>query len=278
MKYYLIGSKGRLGRAIAKEFAGDAIFSLHREVYDQWSQQGAADLVSRYFERRSKEEATVFVASGLLDPKLPKDELFRVNYILPKNVIDGATKQGVKVITFGTVMEGLLQSKNLYIQSKSALGEYSNAVVGGTCLAAHIQLHTLYGQGCPSPFMFLGQMLAAIRADRDFEMTSGNQLREYHHLADEAVAIRAIADSVTLGLVNLSHGKPISLKAIAESVFDVFDKRHLLRLGALPDPPDENYDKVMPPIEILKQIFFRDSLPAIREYMQACYSLEETIA
>jgi nucleoside-diphosphate-sugar epimerase len=278
MKYYLIGSKGRLGRAIAKEFAGDAICSLHREIYDQWSQQGAADLVSRYFEQCSKEEATVFVASGLLDPRLPEDELFRVNYILPKNVIDGATKHGVNVITFGTVMEGLLQSKNLYIQSKSALGEYSNAVAEEACLATHIQLHTLYGQGCPSPFMFLGQMLAAIQANQDFEMTSGDQLREYHHLADEAVAIRAIVDSVTLGPVNLSHGKPISLKAIAEGVFDMFEKRHLLRLGAIPNPPDENYDKIMPPIEILEEVFFRDSLPAIIEYMQACYSPEEITA
>jgi hypothetical protein len=57
----------------------------------------------RYFDKCSNEEAAVFVASGLLDPKLPQEDLLRVNYHLPKNLIDGPANLGIKIITFGTV-------------------------------------------------------------------------------------------------------------------------------------------------------------------------------
>lgn len=278
MTFYLIGARGRLGQSIADEYANSEIISLERYVYEDWSQAGAADLVSRYFEKSSHAEATVFVASGLLDPKLSYEELLSVNYHLPKNVIDGATKLGMKVVTFGTVMEGVLQLKNHYIQSKTALGEYVSVMAGDAKPVLHLQIHTLFGRGQPSPFMFLGQMLAAIRANQTFKMTSGRQLREYHHLADEAKAIRQIATSEQYGVMNLSHGKPLSLRTIAESVFEVLGKSDLLGVGALPDPPDENYEKILEPSGLVQQIAFRDSLPAIVQYMQACCSCDEAEA
>lgn len=276
MTFYLIGARGRLGQAIADEYGDSEIVSLDRSIYEDWSRPDAPDLVSRYFDKRSKEGATVFVASGLLDPKLSQEDLLRVNYHLPKNLIDGAAKLGIKVITFGTVMEGLLQSKNPYIQSKTALGEYVSAAAAAGRPAIHLQIHTLYGLGQPSPFMFLGQMLSAIRANEPFKMTSGRQLREYHHLTDEAKAIRQIACSAQPGVLNLSHGKPLSLRIIAESVFQAFGKGDLLRVGALPEPPDENYEKVLKPTEIVRHVAFRDSLPAIVQYMQECHTCQET--
>jgi hypothetical protein len=274
MAFYLIGSRGRLGQAIATEYAESEIVSLDRKIYEDWSHPDAADLVSRYFEKRSDENGTVFVASGLLDPMQSQEDLLRVNYTLPKNAIDGATRLGLKVITFGTIMEGLLQSKNPYIQSKTALGEYVSAVADKSKLVTHIQVHTLYGQGQPSPFMFLGQMLNAILADQPFKMTSGRQLREYHHLADEAAAIRKIEEFAGPGVISLSHGQPDSLKAIAEAVFAALGKIDLLRIGALPEPADENYNKTLLPPDIIAEMSFRPSLPSIVEYMRECSILE----
>ena len=272
MTVYLIGARGRLGQAIVNEYADSEIFSLDRSVYEGWSRTGVADLVSRYFDRHSNENATVFVASGLLDSRLSQDELLSVNYHLPKNLIDGAAKLGIKVITFGTVMEGLLKLKNPYIQSKCALRDYVNVVVAQGWPATHLQIHTLFGLGLPSPFMFLGQMLSAIRVNQPFKMTSGRQLREYHHLTDEAKAIRQIANSACPGTLNLSHGKPLSLNTIAESVFQALGKSDLLHIGTLPEPPDENYEKILKPTEIVQQTTFRDSLPAIIQYMQECHA------
>ena len=271
VKLYLIGSRGRLGQAIAHQYADCGIVSLDRATYKDWTKPGVADLVSQYFEKSADQGATVFVASGLLDPGLPQADLFSVNYHLPKNVIDGASKLGNKVITFGTVMERLVELKNPYIQTKAALGKYVYSLAEAGKSVVHLQIHTLYGVGQPSPFMFLGQMLDSIRNDTPFKMTSGRQLREYHHLADDAKAIRLIEETATSGVVNVSHGKPLSLKTIAENVFNALGKDVLLHVGALPEPPEENYNRIFQPSEIMQQVPFRDSLTAVVQYMKECY-------
>ena len=272
MTYYLIGSKGRLGQAIFKTFPDDEVVCLDRSVYRDWSCSGAADRILQYFESVNGTNSTVLVASGLLDANVSSEDLISVNYRLPKNIIDGATKLGLRVVTFGTVMEGLLASKNNYVQSKTLLNEYVQSLTAANNRAVHIQLHTLYGLGEPSPFMFLGQILSALKNNTAFEMTSGCQLREYHHCLDDAEAIKKIADLQTAGVVNLSHGKPVSLKEIARQVFSAFGNDHLLKIGALPEPTEENYDKTFLKSDIVRDVSFRDSLSAIVDYMKTCYS------
>lgn len=273
---YLIGGRGRLGQALAHEYGQGAVMTLDRRIYSDWTQAGAVDKISRYFEKHANQSATVLVACGLLDPKLPADELLSVNYQLPKNLIDAVSKLGINVVTFGTVMEGLLQSKNPYIQTKTILGEYVRAVASSSSPAAHVQMHTLYGIGQPSGFMFLGQLLASLKQNAPFRMTSGQQLREYHHVADDARAIRQIATVGALGVLDVSHGKPLSLKALAEGVFEALGKRQLLQLGALPEPREENYEKTLVPVKMLQSIAFRDSLPAIVQYIRQCHATELT--
>lgn len=272
MALYVLGGSGRLGRAIASEYAGSELFILERSIYENWSRDGAVDLVSKYFDKNLKEKSTVFVASGLLDPKALEEDLFRVNYTLPKNIIDSAAEFDVDIITFGTVLEGLIKSKNPYVKSKTELSKYIEMAVEGRGSIKHIQLHTLYGIGLPSEAMFLGQMLFAVENNIPFQMTSGRQLREYHHLEDEAAAIRTITDSPVFGVINLSHGKPVSLKSIAESVFESLGKSHLLQLGALEEPLEENYHRIFQISEVIKEINFRDTLPAVCEYIRKCCS------
>jgi len=274
MTYCLVGSKGRLGQAIAKTFSHDKTICLERSIYQEWSHSGQADRVSKYFESTNKSYSTILVASGLLDPNASSEDLISINYTLPRNIIDGATKLGFKVITFGTVMEGLLNSKNSYVQSKTLLNEYIQSLTAVKSPATHIQLHTLYGLGKPSPFMFLGQILYALTNNVAFRMTSGCQLREYHHFLDEAKAIQNICGSEITGVVNLSHGKPVSLREIAQHVFLAFDKEGLLDIGALPEPTEENYDKFFLKSNAFNDVKLPDILPAIVNYMKACYSSE----
>jgi hypothetical protein len=85
------------------------------------------------------------------------------------------------------------------------------------------------------------------------------------------MAIKIIAQGESLGVINMSHGQPITLRALAEKVFDFFGQSQLLRVGSLPDLPDENYDKIFHPSEIIQQVSFRDTLPAIIKYMRDCY-------
>ncbi len=68
MIYYLIGSNGRLGQAVRKTLIHDDLVCLDRSIYQNWSNSGSSDKVSKYFELNKKTQATILVASGLLDP------------------------------------------------------------------------------------------------------------------------------------------------------------------------------------------------------------------
>lgn len=266
---FVVGTQGRLGQAIVREYADSQIVPLQRGDYQDWSNPGSYDKVSRFFGAPPV-DSLVFVASGLLDPQLEKDELLRVNYLLPRNIIEGATKLGMKIVTFGTVMEGLLASNNPYVATKARLGDYVAEIASKGVNALHLRLHTLYGNGEPSPFMFLGQMLSALRHDTPFRMTPGKQLREYHHVDDEATAIRRLAESAPAGVTELSHGKPVRLHQIAETVFHALNQEHLLEIGAIHEPPKENYKWVYTRSILLEDLSFRDTLPAVTNYMRDC--------
>jgi nucleoside-diphosphate-sugar epimerase len=269
----ILGASGRLGRALTQEF--DAPLCPDRTVYAGWAADGAAGSVTRYFEGLQKRPEAVLVASGLLDPRLPADDLTAVNYRLPRNVVEGVSGLGIRVLTFGTVTEALPVTNNPYIESKSALGAYIERVAAEGLPVVHVRLHTLYGVGAPSPFMFLGQMLSAILRNARFEMTSGRQLREYHHVLDDAMATRLLCRSKTTGVVNLGHGKPLQLRSLAEHVFEAVGKSYLLALGALPDPPAENYSLTLGVPDMLEQIEFRDTLSAVTEYVRSCLASSE---
>lgn len=272
MHHYLIGSRGRLGQAIAGAYNTSQLYPLNRNEYEEWSRPGAADKISKYFDKNPNEGSTIFVTSGLLDPGLSKEELYSINYLLPVNLIDGVSKAGIKVVTFGSVMEGLVKSKNPYINSKIALKDFveNTAAKKNWVQPLHIQIHTLYGSGQPSSFMFLGQILDSIKYNKPFKMTSGRQLREYHHLSDEAIAIKKLVEANISGVHDISHGKPVSLASIAKSAFDAFGREDLLHIGALEEPAEDNYEKIFKPLTILETVNFRESLPGIVDYLLEC--------
>lgn len=270
-RIYLIGGRGRLGQAIAREYADSDVIMPDRAIYEAWSKEGAEREIARYFERQAG-ESLVFVTSGLLDPRLPAESLQGVNFRLPKNLIAAVAPLGMRVVTFGTVMETFTGTQNAYVESKRSLSEYVNTSGRTGRGALHLQIHTLYGLGAPTPFMFLGQILDAIRRSAPFPMTSGRQLREYHHLEDEARAIRWLAESAAHGTVALSHGNSLPLRDIAVAVFEGLEKSELLRVGAIADPVEENFERAFEPVVLPAAIKFREALPAIVAYMKSCLS------
>ena len=266
----VIGGRGRLGQALVRAWpAGDAL-CLDRALYDGWAHAGAEQEVARFFAPWAGTASTVFVASGLLDPKLAPDAHQKVNLDLPRNVIAGAASLGLKVVTFGTVMESLLAQHNPYIQSKAALGCHVAELAAAGQPVTHVRVHTLFGGGAPSPFMFLGQILTALRQRTRFNMTLGNQLREYHHVDDEARAIRALDAAGVSGVLDLSHGEPISLRELATTVFAACGAADLLRLGALAEPLEENYSTVFTRHPLLGPQAYRPALPVIVDFLKAC--------
>lgn len=268
---YVLGARGRLGRAIVAAWEQDEVVALDRAVYDTWSRPGASAEVARFFGS-AVPGSTVIVAAGLLDPALPAEQHRRVNFDLPGQVIEGACAAGVRVVTVGTIMERLIEHPNPYVASKAELGRLvaQRALAGDP--VTHLQVHTLYGGGEPAPFMFLGQLCDSLRQGRPFEMSPGRQLREYHHVDDEALALRAILQSGCTGVVALSHGAPCSLCELATHVFAALGRPELLRLGARPEPAQDNYATVLPRPAVLESVAFRPALQGVTAYVEQILS------
>lgn len=269
---FVIGGRGRLGQALSAHYQDQEAVSLHREIYEDWWRDDAQDGVIEFFAPYAGSGGIIFVAAGLLDPTAPQEDHSKINYLLPKHVIDGATQLGMRVVTFGTIMERIINRKNPYIQSKAALGEYVANIGDAQNQVLHVRVHTLFGGGEPSSFMFLGQIYRALKNKTVFEMSPGNQLREYHHIEDEVRAVRVLADSKIRGVVDLNHGEPVSLKAVANHIFKSFDAESLLRIGALPEPKEENFGEIFQRLDLLKSVNFRETLPAIVTYLKALSS------
>jgi len=267
---FVIGGRGRLGKAIARQYGPGEAVCVERTVYQDWTEQHAQASIDAFFAPLAGKDATVFVTSGLLDPKLSPDDIWKVNVELPCNIVEAGCRHGVRVTTFGTVMEALLADHNPYVRSKVALGRYIADKAAAGAVVSHVRVHTLYGGGAPSPFMFLGQLFAALEQGTPFKMTLGKQLREYHHVDDDARAIRHLDEAGTTGVLDLSHGAPVSLADLAQAVFGAFGAPGQLHIGALPEPREENYGTVFARSPLVAQLPFRDTLPAVVAYLEQC--------
>ena len=268
----IIGARGRLGLAIAMSCHSDLVMSPPRSLYAEWWREDAVDKISRYLEKAIIAPGNIFVASGIINPSLCREEHYRLNYLLPRNIIEGGTKIGFKVVTFGTVMESVVsdQTVNPYLSNKINLGRFVESFLEKSNLALHIRLHTLFGGGMPEDFMFLGQIFRSLISKSEFNMTSGAQLREYHHVDDEVLAIAKILESNASGCVELNHAAAFTLKDIAEYVFSAFSLSDLLKVGKLQPPSDDNFKSVFKRPLVIKDVYFRETLPALVDYLRHC--------
>lgn len=266
---YIIGSRGRLASSIADQYAPQRILRLDRSEYESWGLADGTEKVARFFSEQSRTQGTVYVCSGLLDPSLPLDELIRVNYHLPHNVIEGASKCGLHTVTFGSIMEEFGSTDNNYVKSKALLSDFIDSQIARGAAIHHIKLHTLYGDGEPSSFMFLGQILHALRNGAPFKMTSGQQLREYHHIDDDVKAIRHLVENSQAATYLLNHGMPAALSDIATRIFDYFKVPELLHVGSLQAPTQDNFGISFVRPASLEQCYFRNLFPSLNEYLRS---------
>ncbi|GAA6143330.1 NAD-dependent epimerase/dehydratase family protein [Hydrogenophaga sp. 5NK40-0174] len=269
---YVVGSQGRLGAALSAQLEPEAVCTPHRSVYESWWEDSAASRIAKWFES-SPAGSTVIVASGILDPRAPAEQIKKVNVALPTRIAEGASMAGLRVLTLGTIMEHLEDSSNAYIQSKIALGRTVTEMAASGDNTVHAQLHTLYGGGPPAPHMFLGQMLSALRKRTTFNMSPGHQLREYHHVEDLAAALIRLIDQPVTGITTISHGSPTSLRDLALYIYEQLDQPGNLVLSALPEPANDNFNRAFPRPDWLSGVRFRPQASGVSDYLKEMLAL-----
>lgn len=276
----ILGASGRLGRALSSQYDAQGVIAPPRAVYQEWWRADSLPAITHYLELQPHRVDIIFIAAGIIDPAASAAEHERVNTQLPQQVIRAAMPLGIRVVTFGTVMETVMRSipSAGYVASKAALGAFVERQAQAGARALHLRIHTLYGGGQPASFMFAGQMLTALQMRTPFRMSPGTQLREYHHIDDERPAIATLVGEHAAGIVELNHGGGVPLAEIARSTFARFGATDLLRIGALPFPANERPGVRFARSASLANHTFRDVRVAMAEDLAAYLSGPKAVA
>lgn len=79
------------------------------------------------------------------------------------------------------------------------------------------RLFYMYGEGQPSTSLYSQLKEAVSRGEKNFNMSGGEQLRDYMHISDISSQIVQLAtEQSDIGIVNICSGKPISVRRLVE--------------------------------------------------------------
>lgn len=259
-KIVILGKNGNLAKSLAHIFPDAEV--IPQKEYMNWltSPQKAKKFFTAINEGEDKTD--VYNCAGIIDPTINSSEIRLVNYSLPIYLSEQSDELNFRLVTFGTVMELLPKyaASNRYLESK--LQFYKRYISTDDWLQSniHIQMHTLYGGPHVHSHMFLGQIFSAISSRKIFHMSGGEQIREYHHIDDDAEAIRQLTKNKGGGLIDISHGQPEKLKNIAIQIFDHFNCNDLLQISAKISDEHDNREIVFERTKSLSNSLFRPTI------------------
>lgn len=104
--------------------------------------------------------------------------------------------------------------------------------------ASWARLFHLFGAGEP-PERLVPSIIHSVLAGREACCGSGHLVRDFSSAWFVAGALAALARSRVAGPVNVGCGQPRSIAALSRQVARLAGRPDLLRLGALPDRPDD---------------------------------------
>lgn len=266
-KFVLLGGSGILGSGFETKLKEKNVIKTPRLEVESWlSETGLANM--RKYLAKLEPNTTVINAIGLTDPKTPVDQMNRVNFILPRQLLSIVNELELKLITFGTILERniILTEGNSYIKIKNDFLNYIQESPPNKS-HLHIQLHTIYGGKRSHKHMFIDQIFNALSHKNQFEMSSGHQVREYHHIEDEMNAISKIIESRLFGVVELNAGNAIKIKQLATEVFNEFGQLSLLKFNPERDGA-EVFNHFYEKSALLAKIHFRDPIPGVIDYLR----------
>jgi nucleoside-diphosphate-sugar epimerase len=145
--------------------------------------------------------------------------------------------------TFGWLREEAtpIRPRTLYAVCKNALhGILGELAPRDGVSFAWLRLFFLYGP-TEAPGRLVSDSLAKLLRGEEAPFTSGEQVRDFMHVADMARAIAHVAKSDAVGAVNVGSGVPVMVRDVVRAMGQATGRSDLLRIGAVPqrvgDPP-----------------------------------------
>lgn len=106
------------------------------------------------------------------------------------------------------------------------------------------RVFNFYGDDMPDDF-FLSQLLERLRRDEDFDMTSGEQIRDFLHVNDVLNALLlSIKKEAYNEVFNISSNVGVSLKDLALKLKDELNSKSKINFGALPYRENEVWEMI----------------------------------
>jgi UDP-glucuronate decarboxylase len=150
-----------------------------------------------------------------------------------------------RIVALGTCFEyapsdvphdemSLLGPSTVYARAKLAAYERLALICEGTRTSlAWARLFHLFGPH-EDPRRLVPSVTLALLDGRAAETTAGEQLRDFLHVDDVAIALATIAESRVSGPVNVASGHPVRVRDVVHHIGELTGRPDLLKLGALP--------------------------------------------
>jgi len=186
-----------------------------------------------------------YTARGHIEDELPVQQRF----------LRGLVASGLKrLVVAGTCFEYGMQSGCLhedmpalpstgYGQAKDALRRELEALSDAAPFELRwLRLFYLYGSGQAQSSLYSQFQAAIVRGDRAFDMSKGDQLRDYMRVEDAAAALVTVARAEAAPrIANICSGQPIAVRDLVERWRAERGADIALNLGALAVPAYEPF-------------------------------------
>ena len=144
-------------------------------------------------------------------------------------------------VAFGLLSESTaLRPRHLYSTCKRALFEVMTHLTEGTATSfAWTRLFFLYGPH-ESRGRLVPAVIDALLAGEQARVTTGEQFRDFMHVADAAAAIVHVLENDALtGPVNVATGQPVRVRDVVETIAGALDMKDRVAWGAVQARPND---------------------------------------
>ena len=144
-------------------------------------------------------------------------------------------------VSYGLLSESTaLGPRHLYSTCKRALFEIMTHVTASTATSfAWTRLFFLYGPH-ESRGRLVPAVVDALLAGDEARVTTGEQIRDFMHVADAAAAIVHVLETDALvGPVNVATGRPVRVRDVVETIATVLDAKDRIAWGAVQARPND---------------------------------------
>lgn len=261
MKIVVTGATGFIGRHVLKRLASEAavteIVAVGRNR-ERWSGVGRfveldlASPVADAFDRLGSPDVVMHLAWGGL-PNYRSLHHFEQELPTQYAFLQQLVQAGLKrVVVVGTCFEYGMQAgalsesqpaapTNPYGLAKDTLRrQLEYLVAGGGTQLTWARLFYMWGEGQPTSSLYPQLAAAVARGDAVFNMSGGEQLRDYLPVSRVAdCLVRLALRPQGAGVVNVCSGEPISVRTLVERWLHEHGWNIQLNLGYYPYPDYE---------------------------------------